>query len=84
MIIDTNHPYANDIKVYGMNGQIMDGILKVDTDKMEADRFAGFDVTGVIVVIKVPVLRIKGPGIHFSRKISKGRTVNAGKTKTRR
>jgi hypothetical protein len=62
-----------------MSDQLLSGITKVDTDKMQAWRFVQFDVTGDPVIIVIPILRVEGPGIFFSRKRS-GRVVNARKS----
>lgn len=80
MIITQEHPNIHQICIYGMTGEILSGITEVDTDKMEAERFVGFDITGYPVIITIPILKIKGPGIYFHRNI-KGRMINAGKIK---
>jgi len=68
MIIDGTHPDARNIKVYDKEGNIMPGIISVDTDTMTGLKFVGTDhLTGDIRTVEVDVYKIKGPNIFYKR-----------------
>jgi len=80
MIITGEHPDAKHIKIYDRFGNILGGIMEVDTHKMEGKKFLGFDsITGAMIIEKIIVYKIKGPGTYIKRKPKRSRVLNTNR-----